>query len=217
MVEYYLVLDRFSQVYLSEPCLRERSRAFTKIFHPQCDTVLFPNPKRERERERGSTKTRICRKKMTEEGGTSMSLTLSMLPTLTALLLLSGVAEIGGGWLVWQHVRERRPWYFALCGSIALVVYGFLPTLQPLNNFGRLYAVYGGVFIILSFMWGRFIDGVPLDRGDILGSAVALCGVLIMLFYRSSSPDGGDTSSSIGGDVMQQESPRHADSEFHLF
>ncbi len=32
--------------------------------------------------------------------------------------------------------------------------YGFIPTLQPTSNFGRLYAVYGGFFIVLSYAWG---------------------------------------------------------------
>ena len=35
-----------------------------------------------------------------------------------------------------------------------LVVYGFIPTLQPIDDFGRLYAVYGGFFIVLSYVWG---------------------------------------------------------------
>ena len=27
-----------------------------------------------------------------------------------------GGAEIGGGWLVWQTLRNKRPWYFMLAG-----------------------------------------------------------------------------------------------------
>ena len=38
-----------------------------------------------------------------------------MIPSVTevlraqGLVALMGVAEIGGGWLVWQWLRERRP------------------------------------------------------------------------------------------------------------
>ena len=64
-----------------------------------------------------------------------------------------------GGWLVWQAVREGKPWWWALCGSIVLIGYGFIPTLQPLNDFGRLYAVYGGIFIGMSFGWAKVFDG----------------------------------------------------------
>ncbi len=41
----------------------------------------------------------------------------------------------------------------AALGSIVLVLYGVIPTLQP-ANFSRVYAAYGGVFIVLSILWG---------------------------------------------------------------
>ena len=79
---------------------------------------------------------------------------------VAALFLLAGFAEIGGGWLVWQAVREGKPWWWAVAGSVVLVSYGFVPTLQPLSDFGRLYGVYGGIFIALSFLWGYVFDGM---------------------------------------------------------
>ena len=100
-----------------------------------------------------------------------------------SLFLLAGAAEIGGGWMVWQACREGKPWWWALAGSAILVAYGFIPTLQPIADFGRLYAAYGGIFIGLSFAWGKVFDGVTPDTGDILGSAVALVGVCIVLFW----------------------------------
>ena len=58
---------------------------------------------------------------------------------------LAAAAEVGGGWLVWQAIREHMPWWWGLFGSIVLLVYGFIPTLQPMPNFGRTFAVYGGM------------------------------------------------------------------------
>ena len=106
---------------------------------------------------------------------------------IAVLFLLTGLAEIGGGWLVWQAVREGKPWWWALLGSLTLVVYGFIPTLQPLTDFGRLYAVYGGLFIAMSYIWGVRFDGLKTDRGDVIGSIVALVGVGIALLW----PRGG--------------------------
>lgn len=57
---------------------------------------------------------------------------------------LSGVAEIGGGWLVFQAIRSDKPFWWGILGSLILVIYGFIPTLQPISNFGRVFAVYGG-------------------------------------------------------------------------
>ena len=49
------------------------------------------------------------------------------------VFLLAGLCEISGGWLVWQAVREHRPWWWALVGSLILVVYGFVPCMQVMH------------------------------------------------------------------------------------
>ena len=100
------------------------------------------------------------------------------------LYLLAGLAEIGGGWLVWQWVREGRPVGWGVLGGIVLVSYGVIPTLQAEPAFGRVYAAYGGIFIVLSIMWGRVVDGWRPDRYDLLGAAIALVGVAIIIWGR---------------------------------
>jgi small multidrug resistance family-3 protein len=100
-----------------------------------------------------------------------------------ALFLVAGVFEIGGGWLIWKSIRDDRPWWWAVTGSVVLIVYGFLPTLQPTDEFGRIYAVYGGFFIVLSFLAGWALDGDRPDRGDVVGGCIALVGVLLILFW----------------------------------
>ncbi|CAL8465515.1 g5051 [Coccomyxa elongata] len=99
------------------------------------------------------------------------------------LFLAAGLCEIGGGWLVWQAVREGKPFYWGIAGSLVLVGYGFLPTAQPTSNFGRIYAVYGGFFIVLSYAWGWVFDKERPDTGDYVGAAIALIGVIVALFY----------------------------------
>ena len=54
---------------------------------------------------------------------------MSVLRTL-ALFALAAVAEIGGAWLIWQGVRERRGIAFIGAGIVALALYGFVATLQ---------------------------------------------------------------------------------------
>ena len=66
--------------------------------------------------------------------------TLAVILRVGLLFLLAGLAEIGGGWLVWGALRAGKPWWWAACGSAVLVLYGFVPCLQPINDFGRLYA-----------------------------------------------------------------------------
>jgi drug/metabolite transporter superfamily protein YnfA len=65
-----------------------------------------------------------------------------------------------------------------------LVCYGLIPTLQPEGaSFSRVYAVYGGVFIVMSYAWGWAVDGDRPDTGDLTGAAVALGGVATAWFW----------------------------------
>ena len=95
--------------------------------------------------------------------------------------ILAGLFEIGGGYLVWLWIRESKSWMYGLTGLIILALYGFIPTLQP-AHFGRVYAAYGGVFIVLSLIWGWKIDGIQPDRFDVIGASLALLGVVIMMY-----------------------------------
>ena len=99
-----------------------------------------------------------------------------------AYFLLAGLCEIGGGYLVWQCLRVgKSPWYFVL-GSFVLILYGVVPTFQP-ADFGRVYAAYGGVFIILSILWGWKVDRIAPDGFDLIGGLIALVGVVIIMYW----------------------------------
>ena len=43
--------------------------------------------------------------------------TLAVILRVGLLFLLAGLAEIGGGWLVWGALRAGKPWWWAACGS----------------------------------------------------------------------------------------------------
>ena len=98
------------------------------------------------------------------------------------LFVLAAVAEIGGAWLVWQGVREHRGAIWIGAGVIALGVYGFVATLQPDANFGRILAAYGGVFVAGSLLWGVVLDGFRPDRWDISGAMICLLGVAVIMY-----------------------------------
>jgi small multidrug resistance family-3 protein len=96
--------------------------------------------------------------------------------------ILAGLFEIGGGYLVWLWLREGRSLWFGLAGAVVLVLYGVVPTFQP-AHFGRVYAAYGGVFIMLSILWGWQVDRIAPDRFDVIGGLVALIGVAIIMYW----------------------------------
>jgi small multidrug resistance family-3 protein len=95
--------------------------------------------------------------------------------------LLAASAEIGGGYLVWLRWHGDRPWPAGVLGALALGLYGIIPTYQP-AHFGRVYAAYGGVFILASVLWGWIVDGVAPDRCDVMGAALCLLGVGVTMY-----------------------------------
>ena len=99
-----------------------------------------------------------------------------------ALFAVAGLAEIGGGYLVWLWLREDWAWTAGAIGGFILFLYGIVPTLQPEDRFGRIYAAYGGVFIILSTFWGWFVDRKQPDAYDWIGAGICLVGVGIIMW-----------------------------------
>ena len=99
-----------------------------------------------------------------------------------ALFALAGLAEVGGGWLMWQWLRVGRPWPLGILGGAVLVLYGVIPTWQAEAAFGRIYAAYGGMFVALSLLWGWLFDRWSPDRWDLLGAAICVLGVLVIMF-----------------------------------
>lgn len=95
--------------------------------------------------------------------------------------LIAGLCEIAGGYLVWLWLREGKSLWLGALGGILLVLYGIIPTLQT-ASFGRVYAAYGGIFIVLSLVWGWQVDKVTPDRYDLIGGTIALFGVLVIMY-----------------------------------
>ena len=137
-----------------------------------------------------------------DPSSSSMEWTAATVVQSIVLFGLAGVAEIVGGWMVWvairgssgsgsasasasdnTHENNKKPWWYAVLGSILLIVYGFIPCLQPMDSFGRIYAAYGGFFIVLSFVFGWVLDGDRPDLGDVVGGSISLVGVLLILFW----------------------------------
>jgi small multidrug resistance family-3 protein len=99
--------------------------------------------------------------------------------------ILAGLCEIGGGYLVWLWLRVGKTIWFALIGAVVLILYGIIPTLQP-AHFGRVYAAYGGIFIVLAILWGWKIDNIAPDRFDLIGGTISLIGVFVIMYWPRS-------------------------------
>ena len=118
------------------------------------------------------------------EPGPATGVTGALLIRSVALFLAAGVCEIGGGYLVWLWLREARSVWLGALGGLILFAYGVLPTLQPReSDFGRVYAAYGGVFVVLSLLWGWWVDGRRPDVPSMVGAVICLVGVAVIMYW----------------------------------
>lgn len=97
------------------------------------------------------------------------------------VFIIAAIAEIGGGYLVWLWLRKKKTYLLGIVGGIIMFLYGIVPTFQP-AEFGRVYAAYGGIFVISSILWGMTVEKKRPDRYEIIGSFVAVLGSII-IFY----------------------------------
>ncbi|MFS2185298.1 YnfA family protein [Mucilaginibacter sp. Mucisp84] len=70
---------------------------------------------------------------------------------------------------------------FGTAGGVILALYGIVATWQT-ANFGRVYAAYMGIFIVMALLWAWKADGFKPDRYDIIGALIALVGACIIVY-----------------------------------
>lgn len=108
-----------------------------------------------------------------------------MLLKTTALFFLTALAEIAGCYLSLLWLRGRAPTWSLGPAALCLVLFVWLLTLHPAAA-GRVYAAYGGCYIMASLVWLHLVDKVSLSAHDWVGGGVALLGMaIIVLGWKS--------------------------------
>lgn len=98
------------------------------------------------------------------------------------LFVFAGLCEIGGGYLIWIAIRNGKGWPTGLLGAGIIILYGIIPTFQA-AHFGRVYAAYGGVFVVMSLFWGWYFDKIVPDLPDVFGALLCLVGVAVIMYW----------------------------------
>lgn len=103
---------------------------------------------------------------------------------MTTILIYVGaaLAEIGGCFAFWAWARMEKSIFWLPFGVVALVIFAYFLSLTDSDAAGRAYAVYGGIYIVISLIWLWIIEGIRPDRWDLIGAAICLIGASIILF-----------------------------------
>ena len=98
----------------------------------------------------------------------------------TFLFFVTALCEIIGCFLPWLWLKRGATAWLLIPAGVSLALFVWLLTLHPAAS-GRVYAAYGGVYVVTALLWLRIVDGVKLSLYDWSGALVALCCMLIIV------------------------------------
>jgi small multidrug resistance family-3 protein len=110
---------------------------------------------------------------------------MSPIATL-GLFITTAVAEILGCYLPYLWLRKGGSPWLLMPAALSLAAFAWLLTLHP-TAAGRVYAAYGGIYIVVAIFWLWVVDGVRPNPWDIFGALVCLLGMSIIMFSPRSS------------------------------
>ncbi|RTE67543.1 YnfA family protein [Amphritea opalescens] len=102
-----------------------------------------------------------------------------------ALFMITAVAEIVGCYLPYLWLKQDKTIWLLLPAALSLMLFAWLLSLHP-TAAGRVYAAYGGVYIVVALVWLWLVDGIKPTTWDMVGGCVALIGMAIIMFAPKS-------------------------------
>ncbi|MDF9910573.1 UNVERIFIED_ORG: small multidrug resistance family-3 protein [Pantoea brenneri] len=103
-----------------------------------------------------------------------------MLIKTAVLFFITALAEITGCFLPWLWLKKGGSAWLLIPAAASLALFVWLLTLHPAAS-GRVYAAYGGVYVLTALLWLRVVDGVKLSVWDWSGALIAFSGMLIIV------------------------------------
>lgn len=98
-----------------------------------------------------------------------------------AFYIGAAAAELAGCFAFWAWLRLGKSVLWVIPGIVALVLFALLLTRVESLFAGRVYAAYGGIYIVASILWLWIVERAQVDRWDIFGAIVCLIGAGIIL------------------------------------
>ena len=117
----------------------------------------------------------------------SLKLIIRRMPPIATLSLFvtTAVAEILGCYLPYLWLKRGGSPWLLVPAALSLAVFSWLLTLHP-TAAGRVYAAYGGIYVVVAIFWLWVVDGVRPTSWDILGAFVCVLGMSIIMFSPRS-------------------------------
>ncbi|MBG5881599.1 MULTISPECIES: YnfA family protein [Providencia] len=99
---------------------------------------------------------------------------------IIGLFFLTAIAEILGCYFPYLWMKKQGSIWLLVPTVLSLMLFVWLLTLHPEAS-GRIYATYGGIYIVTALIWLKVVDGVSLAATDLIGALVVLLGAGIII------------------------------------
>lgn len=96
------------------------------------------------------------------------------------LFAVTAVAEIVGCYLPYLWLKQGKSVWLLIPAAASLALFAWLLSLHP-TAAGRVYAAYGGIYIVVAILWLWAVDGIKPTAWDLVGSTVAITGMAIIM------------------------------------
>lgn len=97
------------------------------------------------------------------------------------LFIITAIAEIVGCYLPYLWLKKDYTAWLLIPAALSLALFVWLLTLHPAES-GRVYAAYGGVYVLTALVWLRIVDQSPLTAFDLTGAALVLSGMVVIAY-----------------------------------
>lgn len=97
------------------------------------------------------------------------------------LYIVTAIAEIAGCYLPYLWLVKGATVWLLVPAAMSLGLFAWLLTLHEAAA-GRVYAAYGGVYIVVALAWLWGVDGIRPTPWDVAGVAVSLAGMGLIAF-----------------------------------
>ena len=100
--------------------------------------------------------------------------------TIFSLFVVTAIAEIVGCYLPYLWLKQNGSAWLLVPAAISLALFAWLLTLHPQAT-GRVYAAYGGVYVMVALFWLWSVDGVEPTTSDWVGIGLVLLGMSVIM------------------------------------
>ena len=98
-----------------------------------------------------------------------------------ALFVATAIAEIVGCYLPYLWLKQGASAWILAPAVASLCIFVWLLSLHPVEA-GRVYAAYGGVYVVVALAWLWAVQGIKPSVSDLVGVGVILLGTAIIVF-----------------------------------